>query len=516
MNKQDSLIPIESLAEGGINWDVPAAQLPPNVFTDALNVRFRNKAIYSTLGESLYATVASLTPEYGIHWPRPVSPCDIFAKDAKICKRLADGTESLLYNPGSGHANATWMFDLFGGGYAVIANDGNSTPKYALYNDTLADNAFIDFPGWNYGGNTVTAKIIRPFGYALAAANLTVTKGGNTTYAPVTVRVSVQAPIGGFPAVWEPGISTDTADEFEINSKSGIVEMRELRGNLFIYSSDSISMLSRLNGVTTRSSYMPGYGALNANCVVEFDGKHFAVDRNTIYVHNGTGVPQSVSEGRIGDRFFQEVDTAYLDKVFCICNTRFSEILVAYPMSGSSGLCVKAVVYNYKNNTWTARSLPAVSSLFISRSIVSSTFSNKLETLIGCQKTAKTFLFDSGNLMYNGTDFVPFLSYVSREKLFLGNPLEMSYIGTIAVLLLVQNDNDTVTIRVSGGDVYDRAVNWTNTDGREAFTVQPRQLPFNHKIDPRSINRFVDLRVEGLIPWKLVFIGLNVSPGDAR
>jgi hypothetical protein len=235
-----------------------------------------------------------------------------------------------------------------------------------------------------------------------------------------------------------------------------------------------------------------------------------------MYVHGGNGVPQSVSEGRIGDKFFEEADPAHLDKVFCVRNSNFSEVWVCYPTSGSSGLCVKAVIYNYKNDTWTARKLPALSSIFNSRSISGGAFSSKAETLVGCGGTATTFLLDSGNLMHDGVNFAPFLSYVEREKLFMGNPLEMVYIGAIAILLTVSGTNDEVTVRVSGGDVYDRDASWANADGREAFIVKPRQLPFNHRVDPRSINRFVDLRVESLVPWKLVFMGLRPSPGDTR
>lgn len=506
--QEPELIPINELANGGLNWDVTPAQLPPNVFTDALNVRFRNRAIETILGEALYANVSNLTPKFGIHWPRPSDPGDVFAKDAKIYKRTADGAETVLFNPGAGYADSHWHFDLFGGGYAVIANDGQSTPKYALFGHPVTDSLMDDFPGWNYGGKTITAKIIKPFGYSLVAANLTITDGGTTTLAPVTLHISVPAPIGGFPEIWEPGLSNTAADAFEVQSKSPLTALTELRGSMYIYSSESISVLSVQNGASKVSGYISGYGALNQDCVVEFDSKHFVVDRNSIYIHGGSGVPKSISEERVGDRFFNEVDLAYAEKVFCVKNTSFTEIMVCYPTSGSGGVCTKALIYNYRNDTWTVRTLPGVTCMFVSRGISGGAFINSKETLIACIDDSPVLLLDSSYLMYDGVDFVPFLSYVAREKVFLGNPLATPYIDALAVLLKVTDDNHSVTIRISGGDVYDRSTSWANTDGREAFSIYPRRLPHNHRVDPRASHRFLDYRIEATIPWQLASLGI--------
>ena len=56
---------------------------------------------------------------------------------------------------------------------------------------------------------------------------------------------------------------------------------------MYVYSSDSIHVLSIKGGTSVVQPYAKGYGILNTNCVVEFDGRHFVVDRNDIYTHTG-------------------------------------------------------------------------------------------------------------------------------------------------------------------------------------------------------------------------------------
>ena len=180
--------------------------LPENVFTDAKNVRFRNGSVETILGESTFRSVSN-NAEYGIHWNRPDAGYTVLAKNGYINKVSATGTETPLLASAS-YVGSKWQTDHFGAGYAIIFNNGTDTPLYALYQDPLADAALQPFPGWNYTpGLTVKAKVIRPFGYSLVAANLTITAGAGTTYAPSSVRISVQAAIGGFPSIWHSGIS---------------------------------------------------------------------------------------------------------------------------------------------------------------------------------------------------------------------------------------------------------------------------------------------------------------------
>jgi len=74
---------ITDLGKGGLNTDLSPLIVPPNVFSDVLNVRFDDNAVQTITGEAAYRTV-SITPDYGIHWKRPDQGYNIFAKNGAI------------------------------------------------------------------------------------------------------------------------------------------------------------------------------------------------------------------------------------------------------------------------------------------------------------------------------------------------------------------------------------------------------------------------------------------------
>jgi hypothetical protein len=514
-------VPIKDLGKGGVVKDTAAALLPENIMTDALNVRFLNGSIESILGESVLFNAANVNPEYGIHWRRPDASYSVLMKDGKVVAKAAGGTETVMLNSVDAKYSASiWQVDSFGGGYAIIINNGKSTPMYVLYGDPVANFTMTEFPGWNYlAGNTITAKVVRPFGYSLVAANLKFNDGVTTTEAPVTVRVSTQAVIGGFPQVWQPGLTTDTADEFEVNSKSAIQDLCELRGNMMIYCYDSIHLMSNNNGVYSVRPYIQGYGILNQGCVTEFENQHFVVDRNDIYVHNGSGQVQSVAEGRVKRFFFEAVNTNAYEKVFVTKNAKYKEIWVCYPSHASTGKCDKVMIWNYTDNTWTFRDLPELLSMFISPRIVSGAFKYVTgDTILGCGSTSRVLLMDDTNQMVTPSTGVPYnpVSYVIREKLFAGDPLGDNTIVSLSPVVQTSNTDTTVTVTVNGQNIYDKSPDFANTTGRDAHTLKPKDEKAGYKVDLRETGRFINLKISADGYWRLSFMGLGLNAAGRR
>jgi len=227
---------IKDLGQGGLNTDLPAMLVPMNTFTDCLNVRFNNNAVETITGEALGRTV-SIAPNFGIHWKRPDQGYNIFIKDGNAVRVDAAGNSSaMLASSETKYLNSDWQSTLFNGGFSIVINNGKSTPLYCLYGDPVAGTTFQPLPGWNYiPGITVTAKVVKALNYSLVAANLSITDGITVTNAPGTIRISVQAGTGAIPSVWQPGLTTDTADEFEVSSTSPILNMLDLKGNMFFY-----------------------------------------------------------------------------------------------------------------------------------------------------------------------------------------------------------------------------------------------------------------------------------------
>lgn len=514
-----AVVPVKDLGKGGLVKDSSPINLPENVFTDALNVRFRNSSVEAMLGEATVYTLSTLQAEYGIHWRRPDASYDVFANGGDIVRRSSVGVEtSLLSNVA--YAGSKWQTDTFGGGYAIIFNNGSATPLYALYNGGAADSSLQPFPGWNYlPGYTVTAKVIRPFNYSLVAANLTINDGVNVTNAPSTVRISVQAAIGGFPSVWQPGFTTDTADEFEVNVESPIIDMRELRGNMMIYSSNTIHSLTINNGIASVRPYARGHGALNLDCVVEFDNQHFCVDRNDIYLHNGSGQIKSVAEGRMRQYFFDNLNQAYSDAVFVTRDSKYKEIWVCFPdLTAAELKCNKALVYNYNDDTFTLRTLPKVKSIFRGPELTSGSFKYGKEVMIGMTGTTRILQFDSGYQMLNPTSGVyedP-VYMLERRRLSVDDPFGSNYIAGITPVFEVNADDTVVDVYVTNQNVYDKQPSYTNVSGRDLFTISPRSEAQGYKVDPRTEGRFLNLKIQSAKYWKLSFLGLDIQKSTAR
>src|SRR6056300_576847 len=94
------IIPINDIASAGVVKDMPAASLAQNIFTDCLNVRFRDGAVRKMEGEEAITTPFSDNIIYVAFWDTP---------------NLASGT----------------------GYYIVVINNGSTDSIIAIKNDVV-------------------------------------------------------------------------------------------------------------------------------------------------------------------------------------------------------------------------------------------------------------------------------------------------------------------------------------------------------------------------------------------
>ena len=508
--------PVEQLGRGGLNLDLPPMIVPQNTFTDGYNIRFDDESVQTITGETTYKTV-SIVPDFGVHWARPDQGYNIFGKNGYFVRLDAAGnSSSMLSSNDTQYANSDWQSTYFNGGFAIVINNGKSTPLYCLYGDPSAGTTFQPLPNWNYySGLTVTAKVIRSLGYSLVAANLSITQGSTVTNAPGTVRVSTQAPTGGIPQTWEPGLTTDTADEFELSSTSPVLDMAELRGNMFIYSSDSINILTI--GATTRvSPYSKSYGILNTDCVCEFDGKHFVVDRNDIYIHNGSGSIESIADWRIKKYFFGELNKNAIDKVHITKHSFYKEIWINFP-EGTSTVCNEALIYNYKNNTWSKRVLPSLTYSFTGPNNVSNTFQYGKEVVYFCTNTSQTLVTNDGHLMWNGSALAAYTSYVEKVHMNTGDVTGSTLINSLYPIFDKVPSNASIIIRVEGQNNYTDVPDLTTDNGRNTFTFEPSNPKSQgYKVDPRLNGRLISYRISSTDYWRLALMYVDAKQADRR
>lgn len=288
---------------------------------------------------------------------------------------------------------------------------------------------------------------------------------------------------------------------------------------MFIYSSDSVHVLALSNGIASVRPYAKGYGVMSINCIAEFDGNHFVVDRNDIYTHNGSGQMKSLVYNRLRDFFKSDIHQSYTGKTFVVKNNKYREIWVCYVSStATTGLCDKALIYNYKEDNWTIRTLPKVSSMFPSPNLTGVSWEYGNERLLAPSATTRVYLMDEGTLMYNNTTaaYAAFDSYVERKRLFADDPFGNIYIAGITPVLEVTEEADKVSVYVTGQNIYDKDPDFSNASGRDLFTISPQSESQGYKIDPRTVGRFLNYKIISDIYWKLSFLGLNLTPANRR
>jgi hypothetical protein len=515
---------IKDMGQGGLCTDLPPMLVPMNTFTDVNNVRFDDNSVQVITGEALYRTV-SIAPDFGVHWRRPDQSYNIFAKNGIIVRVDAAGNTSgyptgtpMLSSSDAKYSNSDWHSTLFNGGYAVVMNNGKSTPLYCLYNGGTADTQFVELPGWNYTvGQTITAKVVRSLNYSLVAANLTVVGTSATTNAPGTIRVSAQAAAGSIPQIWQPGTTTDTADEFELSSTSPILDMLELRGNMFIYSQDCINILTI--GATSRvQPYSKSYGIISTDCVCEFDGSHFVVDRNDIYVHNGSGSIQSLADFRIKKYFFGQLNKAALEKMYVVKNPFNKEIWICYP-KGSSTVCTEALIYQYKTNTWSKRTLVGNTYGFTGPRNINSTWEYAKEVVYMTTNTTQTLVTDDNYLMWNGTALVHYLAYIEKKRMNTGDVSGSTLVSAIYPIFDKVPNDSSITVRVRGQNNYVEDVDLSvdDPDNKDTFISLPNiKKSQGYKVDPRVNGRVLNYRISAMDYWRLSAMAIDARPADRR
>ena len=180
---------------------------------------------------------------------------------------------------------------------------------------------------------------------------------------PGVIRSSDIAAPGNIPQNWNPfAVGVSTADEFTITSDGVVQELVELQGNMFIYSNSSIAVMSNTGNQAVPLSVRPvttTYGAATTDAVLEFDGRHIVVGSQDIYSFGGhPGSIKSIADTKIRREFFNRLNPLAIDLTFLLQYQQRDEIWICYANeSALSDKVNEALIWNYRNNTWTYRDL---------------------------------------------------------------------------------------------------------------------------------------------------------------
>ena len=158
------VLPITDLAKAGVIQDSPSVSLPPNVFSDVSNVRFRDGAIRKMEGETELFPIRdhvvdpnTATIVYLAHWRGPFNNWYVVVQDNGNIWLHDIDDDYRAYTAGTigggMDPNANYQHTLFNGGFNFVLNNGVSTPVYITdvdrsvpgVNPTIA----VELPNWD-------------------------------------------------------------------------------------------------------------------------------------------------------------------------------------------------------------------------------------------------------------------------------------------------------------------------------------------------------------------------------
>ena len=346
------ILDINKVGSVGVVRDVPPHRMPPEVWSNARNVRFSEGDAVKFLGHARVLDPPSVSPEFLIEVPAPGTSYVIYVSLTRAFV-VESGTHTEITRA-SGNYTATsgwqWNGTLLGG--IAILNNSVDVPQY--WPSISAATKLADLTNWP---SSLRARVLRAFGPYLVALN--VTKSGAPK--PHMVKWSHPADPGTVPSSWDETDATKDAGEVDLSDVAGgvIVDGLPLGNSFVVYKEAAMHLMRFVGGqfVFAFSQLADTVGALATGCVaaVKRGGLHFVAAADDIVVHNGQrGSVQSIVDGRLRSYLQSAINYDASDAAFCFDNSREREAWFCFPSSGST-VPNQALVWNYRDNSLALR-----------------------------------------------------------------------------------------------------------------------------------------------------------------
>ena len=520
------LVPVENLGQVGVVQDLPAHNLPPNVWTDARGVRFYDNSVWKAFGQTDVLGTPSIDPSYIYHHLGPSSVFWVYPGLAAVY--ATDGTTHsditrAVGGAYGGNANDIWQGTHLGG--IEVFNNGIDIPQ-AWINPALGT-PLVDLANWPA---TATARVLKSFKQYLVAMDYTV----SGTHFPFLVKWSHVADPGTVPSSWDETDPTIDAVEYPLAESGGhILDGKILQDQMMIYKEDQTWGMSFIGGrFIFRFQKRFNTGIASPRCVVEYRAKHYVATSEDVIVHDGFQ-QESLLDDRMRRWYAGQVDADAIRRQFMVLHEKENEIWMCIPRAGEEHPGI-ALIINVKDGTQTLRDLPNPTYITwapLDPSAGSTVYDDQLtpfDQMIGVfgQRTTKPgtnrlvgahrlgtprFLMYEEGFGDEGNDFRGYVEKLSMPIAGVdqrGQPImdarSIKQVNEIWPEISIQNGT-TVDIFVGGQDTLNDPVTW---EGPLTFTVG-----VDDKVDCCTTGRYISLRFEttDMSQWKLDSYMLNIE-----
>lgn len=343
-------VDINDIAGKGVVRDEPAYQIPPELWTQALNMRHEDNGLVRMPGWSSVFGSPTIAP----HFTMPVvSSSAVFWPYVSLTKASVwDGANHTdITRTAGGDYTTTATRDWNGTVFAGIPIFNNFADVPQMWPTLSVGTKFTALSNWV---STHRAKVIRSLGAYLIAIHIS--KSG--TLYPHLVKWSSEAlQPGTVPDSWDETDETKDTGEYDLyDVNSGVlVDALPLAGKMYLYKEQSTWVMRFVGGraVFGFDTFLETSGILAPRCVaVTGDGKNQVVaTQDDFIIHNG-GQPVSILDKRLRREVFNSIDTTNYVNSFIYINPAANEAVFAFPTIGFTNPN-RGVVFNYKSGTVT-------------------------------------------------------------------------------------------------------------------------------------------------------------------
>lgn len=355
-------VPLHDVGRIGMINDLPAHELPPEAWSDSLNVRFEDNKIVRANGHSAVYDPPTVNPYFALFCPGLDANLWLYGSTAKVYAVDTAGTHTDMTRTMGGdysmNADLLWNGGILGG--IPVINNGIDVPQYWATIETATKLA--NLPNWP--ANT-TARILRPFKNFLVALDVTL----SGTRSPHKVKWSHSADPGTIPDSWNEADATKDAGEVELTdvARGFIIDGRELGDLFIIYKQSSIWTMQFIGGqfIFRFAQAIGGRGAYAKHCITDVGSegppRHFVFTGDDIVLFDGRQA-ESILDNRMRAWLLENIGTTRLNRAFCTTNYPKRECWFCFPTEGSDWPN-RALIWNWVRNTITVREI--VESSFI-------------------------------------------------------------------------------------------------------------------------------------------------------
>ena len=404
----------------------------------------------------------------------------------------------------------------------VVATNGFDTPQMWPLSGGIPSTAtpYRELQNWPTGAS---CKSIRSFRTFLVGLNWS-----RDNQEPRLVKWSTEAAYGEAPFTWDETDATLDAGEYELSDTPGdIVDGLPLGDSFLIYKEDSIYIMNYVGTpyIFSFKLLSPTVGALSKEAIKEFDGGHFFIGNSDCYICNGQTVTPLLPN-KVRRAMFEDLSGDNYQKCFVAADYVRNEMLACFPSSGND-VVDKALIWNWKDNTFSFRDLPDTS--FINNGIIDITagatwdasseywdtgtgawgernYDNVKKNLVFCDVSNTKIFRDSFGNTKDGTNMT---SFIERTGLDLNDPQAVKFVSAVYPQIEVSGDN-SVNVYVGRQISTEQGITW---EGPILFNPNTQS-----KVSCRVSGKYFGIKVESTtdIDWKLHGVAFEVQQRGLR